>query len=144
MRSRQLAGILNKVLHAEQRSIIPRLPEFQSFVSWASADEMQMVQGMIAESAEHITWLADAIDVLGETPTPYQPDIHLTSMHYCNITALMPLIVEDCRSLIRTCEAALPAVASDPKAAALLARILARHQAHLTALEQLNNSVPSS
>lgn len=143
MKSNQLARILDQLLHAEQRSIIPRLREFNAFVSWASADEMDAIDGIIAEMGEHVTWLIDAINDLDESPTPYRPDIRNTSMHFCELAALMPMAVEDCRKLVRDCEAAMPAVASDPKAADLIARILTRHQSHLEALEKLSNTVAS-
>lgn len=126
---------LNRLLAVEQESLIPHLGESYPFVSWASADEALDLEGAVREQLEHIEWLTEAVLDAGGAPAPRRPSMSLASVHYCDVQSLVPRILEDKRRIIRTYEAAMPAIAALPAAAAVAGRCLERHRRHLAQLE---------
>ena len=144
MNSRSLARILDELAHAEQRSILPRLQESTVFISWASTDEADAVKKMVAEQREHLAWLIELTNSLGESPTPCALDMGSTNIHYLELNYLMPRVIQDKHNLIQLYERSMPSVAGYAEAEALVARILERHRAQLATLEQLGQQLEAA
>ncbi len=143
MDSLNLSRILDRLSHAEQRSMLPRLRESVVFVSWASADDAGAVAGMIEEEREHVAWLVEMILDLGESPTPCTADVQTTSMHYVELNYMMPRVIQSKRNLIAFYEQNAAALSTSAEASALVARITERHQSHLAKLHQMTGSLES-
>ncbi len=135
MNSPSLTETLDALVHAERRSLLPRLHESTVFVSWASAAEADAVRIMVAEEREHVNWLVDLINELGESPTPCTFDIHSATFHYMGLSYVLPMVLSNKKQLLQTYEHRAAGAAADARAAALVSRIQARHQAHLRTLE---------
>ncbi len=141
MDSRNLSRILDRLSHAEQRSMLPRLRESAVFVSWASADEAEAVAGMIEQEREHASWLVEMMLGLGESPTPCTADVHTTSMHYVELNYMMPRIIQSKGTLIAFYEQNAAALSASVEASALVARITERHKSHLAQLNEMTGSL---
>ncbi len=144
MDSRNLSKTLDRLSHAEQRSMLPRLRESVVFVSWASADEANAVAGMIEEEQEHVAWLVEMMLSLGETPTPCTADMHTTSIHYVELNYMMPRVIQSKRNLIGFYAQNAAVLSASAEAPALVARITERHKAHLAQLNQMTGSLESA
>ena len=144
MTSLDLTKTLDDLCHAEQRSLSPRLRESTVFVSWASADEADAVREMVAEEQEHLEWLVAMISDLGESPTPCTADVHTANIHYLELDAMTPRLIQNKKDLITAYEQASVAVSSDSTASELVARIADRHKTHLARLEQLADNLHST
>ncbi len=141
MTSLNLTKTLDDLCHAEQRSLSPRLRESTVFVSWASTDEAEAVGEMVAEEHEHLGWLVEMISDLGESPTPCTADLHTANIHYLELDAMMPQLIQNKKQLISAYERASVVVSSDPAASDLVARIAERHKTHLARLEQMADNL---
>ena len=144
MDSLNLSRTLDRLSHAEQRSMLPRLRESVVFVSWASADEADAVAGMIEQEREHVAWLVDMIVSLGESPTPCTADVHTTSIHYVELSCVMPRVIQSKRNSIAFYERNGAAVSTNTEASALVARITERHKSHLAHLNDMTGSLESA
>ena len=144
MDSLNLSRTLDRLSHAEQRSMLPRLRESVVFVSWASADDADAVAGMIEQEQEHVAWLVEMMSGLGESPTPCTADVHTTSIHYVGLNYLMPRVVQSKRNSIAFYEQNAAAVSRNAEASALLARITERHKSHLDQLNEMTGSLESA
>ncbi len=138
MNLQNLSNILDRLAHAEQRSLIPRLHEATVKVSWSSADQADALGGMVAEECEHVAWLTELIVEFGESPTPWTADLRTTSWHFVELDYLIPRVIEDKRNLIRFYEDTAPQLSPSPEAALLVGRIIERHRSHLAALEKMS------
>ena len=130
--------ILNELLERESRSILPRLGDNGVFVSWASAEERQIVAGMIAEQQEHRAWLVEAIHDLGGAPQPVSGDIHAAGLHYLDLSYILPTVLDDARSALSLYEAAATRIGDNALAAEVVGRIIARHRRHVETLDKLS------
>lgn len=139
-----LVRTLDQLCHAERRSILPRLRESTVFVSWPSADQADAVDEMILQEREHVLWLIDLINALGESPTPCSLDMRTTNINYLELNYLMPRVIQSKQSIVKVYEGSAPQVSEDPKAAALVGRILERHRAHLATLEQFGQQLKAA
>lgn len=126
---------LNRLLSAEQESLIPHLSESFPFVSWAGADEALVLEDVVREQLEHIEWMIETILAAGGAPAPRRPAMALASVHYCDVESLVPRIVEDKRKLIGLYESTIPQLAAVQDATAVAGRCLERHRKHLKAIE---------
>jgi len=129
--------VLNRLLLAEYASLIPRLGEATYFVSWASADEAQLLSQMVAEECEHVAWLTEAILDLRGAPAPRRFDTATANIHYCELHSLIPRILADRQRLIDVYQSAIPALGGLGKATQVAGRILARHREHLNKLQTM-------
>lgn len=130
--------VLNQLFAAERRSLLPRLVGAGAFVSWASAGDMALVRKMVAEEHEHLAWLVEAMDRCCGVLYPAGPDVHTGHLHYLDLHALMPRIVESLERLIHLYQD----VGNQPLAAPageVVNRILARHHRHLEQLRQVQD-----
>lgn len=143
MTSLDLTKTLDDLCHAEHRSLSPRLCESTVFVSWASAEGADVVRDIVAEEREHLGWLVAMISNLGESPTPCTADVNTANIHYLELDAMTPRLIQDKKDLITTYERASSAVSSDSAASELVARIAERHKTHLASLEQMADNPKS-
>ncbi len=144
MNSLDLSRTLDQLCHAERRSLLPRLQESTVFVSWPSAEQADAVQEMIQEEQEHIAWLIEMINDLGESSTPCTADVRTTSIHYVELDYLMPRVIQSKRDVIEFYEQNAAAVWSSPAASELISRIIARHKAQLAKLEAVSGELESA
>ncbi|MCH8854283.1 MAG: hypothetical protein IID41_16770 [Planctomycetes bacterium] len=144
MDSLNLSKTLDRLCHAEQRSMLPRLRESVVFVSWASAEDADAVAGMIEQEQEHVAWLVEMILGLGETPTPCTADVHTTSMHYVELNYMMPRVIQSKRNSIGFYEQNAADVSSSAEASTLVGRITERHKSHLAQLNEMTGSLESA
>jgi hypothetical protein len=127
--------VLNELYAAERRSLLPRLAETGSFVSWASAGEQELVRRMVADEYEHLEWLVDAMDCCCGVIYPAGPDVHIGHLHYLDLHAMLPLVTRSLENLVKVYQGAASQPLTAP-AGEVVSRILTRHQAHL---EQIRN-----
>lgn len=132
-----IVELLNDLLRRESRSVLPRLTESDSIVSWSSADEGIAVSRMIEEYADHRRWLVSAIQQIGGEPRPMLADIGTTHLHYLDLSFLLPHVLEDCTRNITAYEEAQPNVANNRIAGDVVARILEHHRHHRKRLASL-------
>ncbi len=144
MRNPDVIRVLNDLLAGEQRSLMPRLTESTPFVSWALADESEVIQQMIREEAEHVGWISEMIVAQGTAPAPGLAAIDSGDIHYVELSFIWPRIIESKRDLLAACEAALGQLTPDQDAAALVAKLRGRHHDHLEKLRQFAGSMSSS
>lgn len=138
------AKLLNELAHAEQGGLVARLTESTVFVSWASADEAEAVAEIVAEERQHVSWLIDLINDLGESPTHGRPDAGLTSIHFIELNYLIPRIIQNKRDLRDRYHNAVPKLSACPEAAALVGQIADRHSKHLATLEELTRNLQTT
>jgi len=124
--------------------MLPRLGESVLFVSRASANDAEAVAGMIEQEREHVAWLVEMMADLGESPTPCTADVHTTSMHYVELTCVMPRVIQSKRNSIAFYEQNAAAVSTSAEASALVARITERHKSHLAQLNEMTGSLESA
>lgn len=135
--------ILNELLNAEARSLVPRLREYTLFVSWASADELRLVDRIVAEQREHQAWLFDAIVKLGGEPTPVRADMRSTLLHFLDLHHVLPRVLADKRRLAALFADAASGTGGNPVASQVIAKIADRHRVHLQQLEKFASRVLS-
>ena len=123
-----IIAILNELLRRESESVLPRLLESDSFVSWSSADEGIAVRRMVDEHNDHCQWLVAAIRQIGGEPRPMRADIGSTHLHYLDLSFLLPHALEDCTHNITAYEDAQPDVANNRIAGDVVAKILEHHR----------------
>jgi hypothetical protein len=136
-----LASTLQRLCHAEQTSLISRLAESVVFVSWASADDADLLRRMVAEEHEHVVWMVELLDTIGESLTPFRPDAQSTSLHFLELHFLMPQVLAIKEQMIAEYSRSAGGVSYHPEAGDLIRRITARHDSHLSLLKQMSTSV---
>ncbi len=137
MTTPRVIAVLNELLAAEGSNLLPYLANCTTFISWASADDVDLVQGMVDEEQEHLEWLVQLILDLRGSPGPRTGAIEAGSLHYVELHTLLPRIEQAETRVLARYEAAAGAVAGEPRAAALVSRIADRHRAHLDELRRL-------
>lgn len=129
--------VLNELLAAESASLLPRLGQSEIFVSWATADDLDDVQRILAEDQEHQSWLVEAINNAGGDPLPVLADINTTNLHFLELGFVLPKALEDRRRLLRFYESAASQVASNPAASETVGKIADRVRKQVEKLEKL-------
>jgi len=138
MNNDKLIDLLNDILAAELRSLLPRLRESTVFVDWASADDLFAVNGMMNEELEHVAWLVDAINDVGGDPAPVTADIRSTGAHYLRLSYILPQVLRERRRALSLFESAAPQLAANDRASVVASRIIERKRRHVDHLAQLN------
>lgn len=128
---------LNDLMELEARSFLRRLREAQSFVEWADADAVPVLERVVADEHEHQRQLSEAIVQLGEVPRPPILDMRGAGVHYVGMRHLLPAAIAEKRERIAAYGQAAAQLASVGQVSGLIAGMLARHQAHLEQLEAL-------
>jgi len=137
MSDEDVIGLLNDLLELESRSLVTRLGEARPFVGWAGAEDGPVLQQIIEQEADHQRRLVAAIEALDGVPRPARNDTLSAGLHYLSVQYLLPQIVEEKQRLIAAYRQSADKTPADGPAAAVVADILARHQAHLERLQQM-------
>lgn len=141
MSNETVIDVLNELLAAESLSLLPRLRESTVFVSWASADDQQIVDRMIDGGREHQAWLIGVIRDLGGEPLPVRPDIHSGDIHFLELHYLLPRTLETERRLLTTYESAVHQASEVTPAASVIARIMERRRKYVEQLSRMTETV---
>lgn len=129
---------LNRLFKAEQGSLIQRLAEAGSHVSWPAAGDHLIVQQMLKETKDHQQSVARMIgDLRGALQPPYYPT-DLGEVHYLELSFLMPRVITNVRNLVKLYESA---GVRNSDAASLVNRILGDHRRHLEQLERIHSNL---
>ena len=135
--TRVVVSILNQLLAAEARTLVPRLAEAGAFVSWASADEQALLQRVIADEREHQAALVDCILSADGVPAPVTADLDTASLHFLDLHALVPRILADKQRLVGLYRAAEAQLDPGTDAHQVTQRLAAAQRDHLAALQRL-------
>lgn len=128
--------ILNELLAAEKRSVLPRLAEAAPHVSREEAAVAESIRRMVREEAAHTEWLVQAILALGGSPAPAAADLRTSNLHYLELGYLLSHAVRGKDRLVLAYDSAVGRI-EDDDVRALVARIADRHRAHLEELRAL-------
>lgn len=139
MNNQSAIEILNELLMHESQSLLSRLGESTVFVSWACADEQQIVSSMIQEETQHRAWLVEAIRDLGGDPLPVRADIQSTNVHYLDLSFVLPRALKDRNRLLASYESAAAQIGSNPRAGSVIAKIAERHRKHIRELSTISD-----
>jgi|GEM_PF-1470291 len=120
--------ILNELLAAERSSAAHRLIESTVFVTQVGSDEYLTVQRLAEEQTEHAAWLTSMIIDLGGSPGMRLDDLATANLHYQELHTALPNLVSHLERIIHKYQMAVPKLATEPAAAEIAGRILARHQ----------------
>jgi hypothetical protein len=114
-----------------------RLKQSMPFLSWADTREEHPLRHIADEDREHQDWLAQLLFERGTAPPPASFATATAGMHYIRLDTLLPAFVQAEREVLAAFQAAAPALADDPDAARVVARIIARHTEHLATFQAL-------
>ncbi len=129
--------VLNELLAAEQQNLAPRLFESTLFVSRLDVEAYDVVRAMAQACREHCAALTELILDLGGQPAPRTGDVTTADLHFLELRHLLPRLIADQQTLERKYAVAAPRVAAQPRATALVIRVLDRHQRDLQQLRTL-------
>jgi|CXWL01.1.fsa_nt_gi bacterioferritin (cytochrome b1) len=135
-----IAAVLNQLLDAEQQSLVLRIAESMPYVSLAEVAAGNLVRAMAQTSRTHREQLTEMILDFGGQPVPRRADLLSGNLHYLDLFAMLPLLLEAQESLVAQYKQRSPRLASDRKAAELAGKILARHEADL---QKLRAAIPT-
>lgn len=133
---------LNRLLRAEYASLVHRLGEADPYVSWTSAADRALIERMVADERDHARELTNMILELRGAPAPPTFDTASAGAHFLQLDYLMPQVIASKRRLVVLYESTGPT--GDPRADALVARILAEHRRHCEELVRLRGGVSAS
>lgn len=134
----QVVAILNELLTLEQRSIAPRLLEATVSVSSLSVPVLVLIQRMTAATRDHGAALAKLILDTGGTPDPRRYLIATADLHFQDLLHVVPRLFADQETVVRRYTIAAQRLSDEPRALALVTRILQQHQQDLRALSELS------
>jgi hypothetical protein len=92
---------------------------------------------MSAAMRRHCEQLVDLIIDLGGEPRPRPCDVSTAHLHYQGLSYVLPQLIQAHEKLIRQYADARAKLARSPRAAELVARILAEHEPDLHSLREL-------
>jgi len=134
----QVLAILNELLTDEQNSLALRLLESTISVSSTSVKVWLLVQRMAEAARDHAPGLARLILELGGTPAPRCYPIATADLHFQDLQFVVQRLVADQEAVARRYILAAQRLSDEPRAAALVSRILQRHQQDLQSLKKLS------
>ncbi len=139
-----VAAVLNQLLDAEQQSIVLRVAESTPFISLAEVAAGNVVRAMAQTIRNNRETLTEMILDLGGQPVPRRADLLSGNLHYLDLFALLPQLLESQESLVAQYKQRSPRLASDRRAAELAGKILARHEADLQKLHAVIPAQPAA
>jgi hypothetical protein len=137
MANERTIEILNKLLDAEHVSFFQRLAEACPFVSASEATTWATVCDMVAAAGARRRELTEMIVKLRGSPVPPRRAADTTSIHYVNLSFLMPKIAAAMRELVELYASA--GRTGKAEADALIARSLAEQKRYLAEIEKLGS-----
>jgi len=129
----RIVKLLNDLLAAEQRSVLPRVVEAAPFVKSDASAIAESIGRMVREESEHAEWLIESILAHGGSPAPTVADLTTCNFHYLELQYLLPRAVQSKEATLDAYEAAFMQIA-EGEVRSLLARIIDRHHGHLKEL----------
>ena len=145
MEPSQICAILNELLEAEHRALLPRLLEAKAFVSADRTADFESIRQMATQHGEQMVRLAETIIELGGEPVPRSGDITSASFHYNRLPVLLPRVIADQEQLCRRYDRAVEALTDCGAAAEVVVDTAGRHRVHLEYLRRLTaEAAPSS
>lgn len=138
------AAVLNQLLDAEQQSLALRIAESTPFVSLSEVAAGNLVRGMAQTARHNRETLTEMILDLGGQPVPRRADLFTANLHYLDLFAMLPHLLQAQESLVAQYRQLTPLLASDRKAAALAGRIVARHESDLEKLRAVIPAQPAA
>lgn len=132
----QTIEILNQLYAIERGSIAARIPELSLFAGGRQYDQLQLLQQIAADSAEHRNWLIAAIDACDGDLRPASLDPRTASLHYVSVDAILPRAAAGLQRLVAAYSEA-SRIPLTPAAAELVERILQRYEARLRQLQSI-------
>ncbi len=139
MERQQTVAILGELLALEQRSLAPRLLESTVSISTLAAPALTLVKRMAAATQENSSILVKMILDLGGTPPPRNYPISTAELHFQDLTHVLPRLVADEETIVRSFTLAAQRLSPDPRALAVVNSILQRHQRQLKELASATN-----
>ena len=130
-------AVLNELLAVEQQSLALRLFESTMFLSRLDVGAYDVVQSMADAARDHGGALTKLILELGGEPAPRAGDVTTADLHFLELHYVLPRLISEQQRIERFCSATASRVAAIPRCAALIARILDRHQRDLAKLGSL-------
>lgn len=137
MSDENVIGLLNDLLELESRSLVMRLGEARPFMGWTTAEDLPVLQQMVAQTADHQRRLIEVIEAMDGVPRPARSDTLSAGLHYLSVQYLLPQIVAEKQRLIAAYRQAADKTPTDGPAGTAVAHILVRHQAHLEHLQKM-------
>lgn len=134
MMAPSVTDVLNELLVRETQSLAPRLFESAVFVSRLSVRGHRIVQRMAQANARHASSLAAMIVRLGGVPGPRAGNLLTADLHFQELRAVVPRLVANQDALVASYRGATGRVSTEPRAARLVAEILAEHERDLADL----------
>ena len=135
-----VVAILNELLTLEQRSLAPRLLESTVFVSDLSVAAFSLVQRMAQATGDHTAALTKLILDCGGSPGPRSPSVATADLHFQELQHVLPRFIADQEAFVRRYTTAAERLSGEPRALALVTRILQRHQQDLEKLGELSSA----
>jgi len=137
MSDEPVVDVLNALLAGEQQSLAPRLFESTVFVSNASVAAVQIARRLSALSRANQQALAERVIALGGTPVIRRGNVRSADLHYQELRAIVPRLLNDHERLAELYRVAGEHVSGDAESAKLVARLLAGLDQELQALRDL-------
>ncbi len=138
MHEAQIVAILNELLTLEQQSLAHRLLEATVSVTSLSVPVWVLVQRITAATRDHSAALARLILDLGATPAPRRNLITSADLHFQDLHRVLPRLIADQEAIVRSYTVAARRLSDDPRALAVVTRILQQHQKDLQLLSELS------
>jgi bacterioferritin (cytochrome b1) len=130
-----IIDVLNELLAAERSAPSERLIESIVFISPAAAEDSVVVRRMAEQSQQHAAWLTEVILQLGGSPGLRVGDVMTAGLHFVELRSAMPYLLTEVEGLVRKYHAASARVSSEPQAAEVIGKILARHEENRLAIK---------
>ncbi|MHC4093466.1 MAG: hypothetical protein ACYSVY_24870 [Planctomycetota bacterium] len=136
-------GILDELIAAQGRSLLPRLLESTVSVGSQAAGELEIVRRLVAEEGTDTQRLVDTLMDLDGMPGPSVGEITSADFHYVDLDVLLPRVVADQQQLAARYQAAAEALSGCAPAEETVRGIGARQRARLEYLRKLAESAPA-
>lgn len=132
-----ISAALNQLLDIEQQSFALRIHESNPYVSLSEVAVGNAVRSMALHARSHREALSEMIFELGGQPVPRRAIIETAGLHYLDMFSVMPALLEAQENVVAQYKQLTPRLAGHKPAAALAAKILARHESDLETLRGL-------
>lgn len=132
-------AVLNELLDAEQRALLPRLMQATAFITKDRTADWERIRRMVADRDRILARLVETILRLGGQPAPRTGEITSADFHYVALSALLPRVLAGQRELCRLYDRAAKVLTDSPPAAAVVTDIAAHHRVALETLQKISS-----
>lgn len=131
--------ILRELLRAEEASLVPRALESVVFISTLSVVHGTKIQRITRQCEEHQAWLSEMILESGGAPAPRVGNTSSADLHFQALDRMLPRIMADHERLLNLHRKAAGLLVEQPRATAVIERIIVRLQEHVATFGSLIN-----